>query len=379
MRRYCLDVRTATSHFPGIGRYSSNLALGLAAELAEDEQLWLLVDHSQPIPWPMPPASERVHYLPTAVSPFSVEQQWQIPRLLRATAVQVYHSPYYLMPYRLPCPAIVTVYDLIPQLFPAYVSGRARWLFRLATRLALRAAAHVITISEATQRDLAAHYRLSSPSTVLPLAADGRFRPQSVAEMSRVRQVYDLPADYVLYVGSNKPHKNLVRLLEAWALSVEGRPWAPLLLLAGGWDGRYDEPLQAIERLGLGQRVRLLGSVADADLAALYSGAHFFLFPSLYEGFGLPVIEAMACGTAVVCAQTASLAEVAGEAALSIDPYDSQAMARQIGYFLDDKTAVAAYGQKGLAQAARFSWRQTAVATLDLYRYYSIMPAPNVR
>src|SRR5690606_21087123 len=111
------------------------------------------------------------------------------------------------------------------------------------------------------------------------------------------------------------------RLLEAWALSVERRPSAPLLLLAGGWDGRYDEPLQAIERLGLGQRVRLLGPVADADLAALYSGAYFFLFPSLYEGFGLPVIEAMACGTAVVCAQTASLAEVAGEAALSIDPY----------------------------------------------------------
>lgn len=374
MRRYALDARTATAHFPGIGRYTSNLANGIAAELAADEQLWLLCDRTQPTPWQLPAASEQVHYLETAVSPFGLAQQWQIPRLLRQHGIGLYHSPYYLMPYRLPLPTLLTVYDLIPQLFPHYVSWRARGLFRAATWLALRQAQHLIVISQATLQDVATFYRFGGESSVLPLAADGRFRPQSAAAVAQVRQQYGLPDSYVLYVGSNKPHKNLERLVAAWQLASHGRAAMPLLVIAGAWDGRYPQAQQLVAALGLTERVRFLGQVAEEALAPLYGGAYFFVFPSLYEGFGLPVIEAMACGTAVVCAQTASLAEVAGEAALRIDPTDVGDMAQQLAYLLDHPEAVQLYGQKGLAQASRFSWRQTAVATLDLYRYYCKRP-----
>lgn len=369
--RYCLDIRTATAHFPGIGRYVSNLARAMAAELQEGEELLLLVDSTRPCPWQLPPASENVRFVATAVSPFSLSQQWRIPQLLRQHQPAIYHSPYYLMPYRVRAPQIVTLYDLIPQRFPEYVSARARLFFQFSTRLALRQARHIITISEATRQDLLAAYAFQGQITVTPLAADSRFQPQSATEIDRIHQQYQLPQKYVLYLGSNKPHKNLVRLVEARAQLITDHPTAPSLVIAGAWDGRYPEAKERADALNLGERVRFLGAMADADLPALYTGARFFVFPSLYEGYGLPVIEAMACGTAVICAHTSSLPEVAGDAALLIDPLDTADIARQMKRFLDEPDLISEYQQKALAQAQTFSWRDTAVSTLNLYRQYS--------
>jgi alpha-1,3-rhamnosyl/mannosyltransferase len=368
MTTYVLDARTVTPHFPGIGRYVANLAPALAAQLEASERL--LVLHA-------PEARERlgslagarVKLLATTISPFSMGQQMQLPRLLReAGDVDVYHSTYYLMPYSMRLPTVLTFYDLIPLQHPKTVSRRARTLFRLTMGMALGVSAHVLSISEAARRDVLARFKLAPERvTTTPLAADTRFRPQPAEEVARVREVYGLPQEIVLFVGINKPHKNLVRLIEAYRRLVQ-QGCSATLVLAGPWDDRYPQAKEAAAQLPANASVLFLGPVADADLPALYAAATVFVLPSLYEGFGLPVLEAMACGVAVACSNSSSLPEIAGDAALTFDPQDVGAMAETIGRLLGEDELRNRMEQAGLARAAHFTWEKTAAATLAIYR-----------
>lgn len=365
---FTLDVRTATPHFPGIGRYVVNLAQAMKTQLQAGERLVLIGAPAQAERFTaLTDAS--VQFVACPVSPFAWAQQWRVPMLLRRTADRsalLYHSPYYLMPYRPGAPTVLTHYDLIPLLFPAHVSPRARLFFRVALRLALHAAQHIVAISEAARRDLLAAFPIA-PARVAttPLAPDPRFQPQPATVIAAIRARYALPDHFVLYLGINKPHKNLVTLLHAYAqLPVS----APPLVVAGAWDERYPEARQTAARLALTARVRFLGPVADADLPALYAAATIFIFPSRYEGFGLPVLEAMACGTPVACSNVSSLPEVAGDAALLFDPTNPTAMAQAMVQLLDAPSRCAEMRTRGLAQAARFTWAQTAALTLDVYR-----------
>jgi len=371
--RFVLDARTATGHFPGIGRYTFSLARAMGPLLDRDERLILLRDPARPSPWDLTAlVGERVQVVDVPFSPFSLRQQWAVPRLLHRLGCGLYHNPYYLMPYRPGLPTVVTIYDLIPLRFPETVSLRARWLFRWATALALRTASHILAISQATRRDLLALYHLSPQKvTAIPLAVDPAFRLQPPAEIERVRRTYGLPERYVLYLGINKPHKNLLRLIEAWHLLV--RSWKPgtgrpQLVIAGPWDARYPEARERVGELDLSGHVRFLGFVLDGDLPALYSGATLFLFPSLYEGFGLPALEAMACGTPVVCSNTSNLPEIVGQAALTFDPLDVAEMAARIEEALGDTTRREEMRAAGLRQAAHFSWEETARRTMAVYR-----------
>lgn len=369
MKRYVLDARTATNHFPGIGRYVSNLAQALVEPLHGDEQLLLLHDPAQPTRWQLPAAGRQVALVNLPVSPFSLAQQWRVPRELRRLEAAVYHSPYYLMPYRPGVPTLLTLYDFIPQLFPQTVSLQARLLFRLTTRLALRAASHITAISVATQIDLQRLYGVAPGRiTTIPLAADPRFRPQPAEEINRVRHSLQLPRDYVLYLGINKPHKGLVTLVQAWELVVRQVERPPLLVVAGAWDERYPEAREEAEHLKLQEHIRFVGPVTDSALPGLYSGAQLFVFPSLYEGFGLPPLEAMACGTAVACGNRSSLPEVAGEAAALFDPTRPESIAATLVELLNRPEERAAMQQASLEQAAQFSWQRTAAETLQLYR-----------
>ena len=234
-----LDARTATDHFPGIGRYVVNLAHALKA-IAPDLDLTLLCDpnaRSARLTLPNLP----VTHLP--LSPFSLQQQWRVPRRLRSLKARLYHSPYYLMPYRPGVPTVVTAYDVIPLIHPQYYTVSQRLIFRLAHDLALRTARTILAISEATRRDLIR--RLGVPAgkiVVTPLAADPCFKPQTADRMAAARAAYHLPDHYVLYVGSNKPHKNLVRLVTAFSKSeVRSQKSEVHLVIAGAWDNRYPE------------------------------------------------------------------------------------------------------------------------------------------
>lgn len=357
-----IDARTVTPHFPGIGRYVSNLLRALPPIMAPGEELTVLVQ-------PDAPADDKAT-IRVRGGPFSLRQQWEVPRALHRLRADVYHSTYFLMPYRPGLSTVLTVYDLIPILYPEAVSRRARWLFPYLLRLALRAAQRVIAISTATKEDL---YRVAEvPENridVIPLAPDPRFVPQPGSVIARLRERLGLPSRYALYVGSNKPHKNLARLIEAWGLvskTPEAAGWA--LIIAGVWDPRYPEARQRAQALGLQDRVRFLGPVDEADLPALYGGAGLFVFPSLYEGFGLPVLEAMACGAPVVCSDRASLPEVAGDAALLVDPTDAEALAGAITRLLTDEDWRQEMRRRALVRAAEFSWERTARMTLAVYR-----------
>jgi alpha-1,3-rhamnosyl/mannosyltransferase len=291
-----------------------------------------------------------------------------VPGLLVRLHADLYHTPYYVYPYiGLPCPAVVTLHDLIPLRFPRETPWRARLLFDLLHRLAIARATRMITVSTAAQADLVRTYRLKPDRmTVIPHAPGAAFGRQPAEAIAAVRARYDLPERYILSVGTNKPHKNHARLVEAFAL-IAGQVPDLALVIAGQADPRYRAVQAAVQQAGLAQRVRLLPNVAEADLPALYAGAFAFCLPSLYEGFGLPLVEAMASGAPVICGWQSSMPEVVGPAALLVDVRDPDAIGRAILRLDRDAALAAGLRAAGLQRAAQFSWERAARATLDVY------------
>lgn len=368
--RIALDGRTIQDHFPGIGRYTFNLALALAESGPADDILLLhnQRDRNTRFDLDLLRANPNLSIVEANSAYFSPVEQWRIPRELRSHRRELYHSPYYLMPYRTPCPAVVTIHDLIPLLYPHYFTAVQRLAFDVSVRLAARVARIVVADSEATAADLRRLLHLDPRKVrVVLAAADPTLVRASDAVIASTRTRYGLPDSYVLYVGSNKPHKNLARLVEAWSL-VKKRGQTQLVI-GGAWDTAYDAPKMAATRLGLENEVRWLGSVPQTELAALYSGSAMFVFPSEYEGFGLPVLEAMACGVTVICSNRSSLPEVAGDAAILIEPDDSQAWAEAIGRLLEDAGLRADYAQRSARRAQKFTWGQSARQMRALYEH----------
>jgi alpha-1,3-rhamnosyl/mannosyltransferase len=377
--RIAIDARHITDHFPGIGRYVFSLVQALARLEHRHE---LVVLHNPVLRnTRFDPAAlgalPHTRLVETSVYPFSAAEHVRVPSLLRSIRADLYHSPYYVMPYAgFPCPVVVTLYDTIPRLFPAEVSLRARLLFDLLTRLAIRAAGALLTISHSARTDLSAAFGLAPEQLVVtPLAAHERFHPQLPEARTLVRERYALPKQYVLCVSSNKPHKNLAALVTAWeqvcsAGHAAGIPM-PVLVLAGHEDPRYPVARRLVAQLGLTQAVRFLPDVAEADLPALYSGAELFVYPSRYEGFGLPPLEAMACGVPVVCGRASSLPEVVGDAALLVDVARPELLAAAVQRLLNNPALRKQLRERGLARATQFSWRRTAELTLAAYERWA--------
>ena len=367
--RVGIDGRYIQDHFPGIGRYTYSLINALAP-LAADDTLVVLYNPALPNSRYDLAALARypnIELVRLDVPTFSLAEQLHLPSLISHLSCDVFHSPYYVKPYRLPVLSILTLYDVIPTRYPAYYPRRTRLFIRWLQRLALRTAAHGIAISETTKSDFIHYYGLAPQHiTAIPLAADDHFRPAEPAAIAAVRGRYSLPPHYILYLGSNKPHKNLEALIDAFS-RIPHRASRFTLVIAGAWDPRYPEPRQRAEISGLESVIRFLGPVSESDLPALYSGATAFVFPSLYEGFGLPVLEAMACGAPVACSNTSSLPEIVGDAALTFDPTNVEAMAAALDRLLSDSELRAELRQRGLERAQRFSWAETARRTLEVY------------
>jgi alpha-1,3-rhamnosyl/mannosyltransferase len=334
--------------------------------LIADEVLTVLHPPGSPVALGTAP---QVRQRAVGITPFSPAQQWRMPPLLRDLDADVYHSPYTLMPYRVPAPSLVTLHDVIPVLYPEYSSLRARWLFRIATQLALWSVEWVVVVSQSTRQDLADHFRVdASRVSVIPEAPDPVFYPRPEHVVAGVRQRYELPEHFVLYLGSNKPHKNLTRLVEAWARVVAEDPEA-VLVVAGRWLPEHDEPQVRARELGLEARnLRWLGPIPGDDLPLLYTAATLFVFPSLYEGFGLPPLEAMACGTPVACSAVSSLPEVVGDAAVTFDPTSVSSIADALIRLWSHANLLMDLWARGIRRAQRFTWGDAARQTLDLYR-----------
>jgi len=273
--------------------------------------------------------------------------------------------PAHVLPIVHPRCSVVTVHDLGYRCYPAAHRSLDRLYLDLSTRYHVRVAAHILADSQATRDDLIREYGADPAriTVVYPGVDETLRRVDDPAAIAAVCAKYGISGEYVLYVGTLHPRKNLVRLIEAFsALKYK----ALKLVIAGQKGWLYDRIFARVRELGVEPRVLFPGYVADADLPALLSGARVFAFPSLYEGFGFPVLEAMACGVPVVCSNVSSLPEVAGDAALLVDPLDTGAWTTALERALTDEELRAELTTRGYAQVRRFSWQRAAEETLKV-------------
>jgi glycosyltransferase involved in cell wall biosynthesis len=289
---------------------------------------------------------------------------------LRKHPVDVLHVQFTAPPF-CPCPAVVSIHDLSFEHLPETFNRRSRTQLRLTVRHSARRAAKILTLSEHTRRDVIETYGIHPDRvTAIPLAAPAHFSPVAdEKELQRVRHNYGIDGDYVLSVGSIQPRKNLVRLIKAYA-SLRGSHGGnsfPKLVLVGKRAWLYDETLRTLEQTGVKDSVVLTGYVPESDLPALYSGALFFVYPSFFEGFGLPPLEAMKCGAPVIVGDATSLPEVVGEAGIKVDPLDISAIATAMDQLIKNSEVRKKLSVKGLARARLFDWRETARRTLAVY------------
>ncbi len=278
------------------------------------------------------------------------------------------HSPDFIPPAGGGFRSVITVHDLAFLHYPQFLTDESRDYYAGQIEAAVARADRIIAVSEATKRDLMALLGVPPEKIAVVLeAASEQYRHATPGEVERLRAVYEIDGPYILFVGTLEPRKNVDGLLRAYAQLCAEVPDVPQLVIAGGRGWLYQETLALYEQLGLGDRVCWTGVIPPDDLPALYSAAEVLCLPSYYEGFGLPPLEAMACGTPVVVSDRASLPEVVGEAGLYVDPDDVASIAAALRRVLEDSVLAADLRRRGLARADEFSWSRAARETLAVY------------
>ena len=363
--RIAIDTRKL--HDFGIGTYIRNILIGLARRDQHTEYILLCRPQDAAVAAELGPNFRSV---PVTSKPYSIGEQLWIPISLMRQRAQLLHEPHYVLPPATRCRSVVTIHDCIHLMFPQYLPGSAAHLYaRLSMWSAVRASNRILTVSEASKRDIL-HFFDVSPAKIAVIynAIDERFlAPPDEERMDLVRQRYQLDHPFLLYVGNIKPHKNLERLIDAFGRVRARRVDDLRLVIIGDEISKYPPLRQAVHRHRLDKHVRFLGFQPYDTLAAFYRLARAFVFPSLYEGFGLPPLEAMACGTPVVTSNVSSLPEIAGGAAVLVDPYDSASIADGITRAVTDESLRTELIARGLARAREFSWTESVAAIHRIY------------
>jgi len=385
--RIGIDFTAAAQQGGGIGRLTRNLVGALAQIDRQNEyRLFVAAGRGREEEWKVgslgsdfQTSSHPNFQLKTV--PFSdhaLAVAWHRLRLplfveLFTGRVDLFHAPDFTLPPVLRARTLVTVHDLsflrLPECFP---DGLLRYL-KAAVPRAIRRADHVISDSHNTRRDLME--LLGTPGaeiTVIHSGVEPRFRPMTGEAdgetLAAVRRKYALPQPFILSVGTIQPRKNFARLIDAFAMLNSQFAIRNLhLVIAGGKGWLYEKVFERVKALGLEGRVHFPGFVDDVDLPALYNLAGLFAFPSLYEGFGLPPLEAMACGVPVVCSRVSSLPEVVGDAALTVDPLDVTGLAEAMRQAIEDETLRASLVARGSQRAVTFTWSKAAEELLTVY------------
>jgi glycosyltransferase involved in cell wall biosynthesis len=359
------DATTLTGQLSGVGYYTARLMESLANGAGEGVLDHIVALSNKPIPRP---GGDRVEvYEGGRFAVRSVWMQLVLPGILKRLQPDLVHYTNYLAPVWSQAPYVVSVHDMTLSVVPECHTLKKRLLTSRLLPHAVRGARLILTPSRSTRDDVVRILGVDAGRVrVIPYAASPGFRP-TAGDHSRLERLYGARAPYFLYVGTLEPRKNLVRALRAFARIAPGLPDHRLLLVGQrGWKCR--DILREAARPDLASRVVMAGYVPEEDLAALYSGATAFLYPSLYEGFGLPVIEAMACGAPVLTSRSSSLAEIADGAALLVDPLDERAIAAGLDALARDGALRAHLRSRGLARAATYSWDRTGRETVAAYR-----------
>lgn len=297
-------------------------------------------------------------------------EQLALPIQLRRERIDVFHSPVNVLPERVPCAAVVTVLDLAFERYPEYFRPARRRYQHTFTRRSVHSATLVVTVSESTKRDVIERYAAPDERVrVIPPAIDTDFQPvDDPRTLADFRAKHGLPERYLLFLGTLEPRKNLLTLIEAYAHLRQEMPDAPQLVLAGGKGWYYQAVLERIQSLRLEQYITLAGYVAREEQPLWYAGAELFIYPSVYEGFGLPIAEALACGTPTITSNVSSMPEAGGPVAVQVAPDDASGLAHAMRGMLADTSVRQRIRIEGPRWTNRFSVARMAAAYADVYR-----------
>ena len=364
--RIAIDARKLRDY--GIGTYVRNLLRHLSRLDSETDYVLLCRAEDAGI---VEELGENFRAVCEPARTYSVGEQLRIPLDLRRERIDLFHAPHYVLPPLTPCKTVVTIHDCIHLRFPQYLPNRFAYAYaRSSLWIATHRSNRVLTVSDASKRDILKYFRVPEGKIdVIYNAIDERYgETPPPDEVERVRERYQLNAPYVLYAGNIKPHKNLERLIEAFHMLRQDPDLAHVkLLIIGDEISKYATLRRAVHKYKLHKHVRFFGFVPDKTLAVLYRLARVFVFPSLYEGFGLPPLEAMASGTPVITSDVSSLPEVVGDAALLIDPLDPAAIADAMRRVLMDSELHGQLRQKGFIRVREFSWERSVRRVRDIY------------
>lgn len=361
-----LDARAAISYLPGVKRYVSRLGAAMARALPESgDTLSVIVHDKDSLPEIAGPGVKR---LVCDLSPFDPRQARAIADIAAAVKPDVFHTPFYTSPSVPGVPAVLTMHDCVPMMCPSETSSQERLLFRRVAHEALRACTLSISVSETTRHDcLELFPDIRGKFRTIPHGVEEAFAPQSAERHEAVAAAYGLTRPYLLYLGSNRPHKNLATLLAGYVRAkplLQGRS----LVLAGAACEPQRRDQEFVRFLGLETDVRWPGRIASEDVPALLSGADALVLPSFYEGFGLPVLEAMACGTPVICSNAPGLRELGGNSVVYFDPASEEDLAQALLSGLGDSDARRRRVADGRSRASLYRWDNVLASTRSVYQ-----------
>lgn len=337
----------------GISRYINELVYGLEGVMPPSDKLMLL--------------GTTPEFMAENPSARILWEQSGLPLSIAAHRLDVFHGPMHVMPMAIRVPGVITVHDLAFLKYPEQLPKNRRSFLLAATRLSARKATRIITVSRNTANDLQDWLKLPDEKIVpIPLAPSPRVRRVSGRSLDVFRMKWNIERPYIIAVGTLEPRKNLPTLLRAFAKIKDQVEHDLVLVGPEGW--LTDDLKRTLQELNLGDRLRLTGFVSDEELGGWYSGADLFCFPSFYEGFGLPSVEAMRCGAPVLASDTSSFPEVVGNAGVLISPRDTDLWAETLIEILSDPDRRAELTAKGLARTEEFSWTRTAEETYRVYQ-----------
>jgi glycosyltransferase involved in cell wall biosynthesis len=363
-----IDAHSVGSGLGGNETYATNLIEALA-EIDSVNRYTLYVTQTAAIErfgdrWPNVELRHTLPHTPLVRIPITLSLE------LRRRPVDILHVQYTSPPFT-PCPVVNTIHDLSFEHLPETFKRRSWRQMRLTIRRSAQTATQIITDSNFSREDLLRTYKLSPDRvTATPLAASLKFKPEEdPSEIRRVRERYGIVGDYILTVGSIQPRKNLPRLINAFAALCRDSTIRPLptLVIVGKRGWLYEETLDAAENSQAKEHIRFTDYVPESDLPALYTGATCFVYPSYFEGFGIPPLEAMRCGTPTITGNRTCFPEIIADGGLMVDPFDERAILEAILQVFSDSNLRAELKKKGMKRASLFDWKETARQTLSVY------------